>query len=180
MTLTIPMSEQTFEILLGPSLQYVRKLVRKRMRNADEAEDLLQQALLRAYVCRHQLREHSKFKSWLSSIAVNEVRMFQRAARPNVQLDRIADVEFRDHAPSPHAVCEQIEAAERVRAAMERLTQRDRTAIRLVDLNGLSLIEAAGKMEVSTAAFKSTHYRARQRLGQALRGMEAESLPIAA
>jgi DNA-directed RNA polymerase specialized sigma24 family protein len=42
-------------------------------------------------------------------------------------------------------------------------------AIRLVDLNGWSYRQAAGAMAVSTAAFKSAHFRARQRLAGALR-----------
>jgi DNA-directed RNA polymerase specialized sigma24 family protein len=52
---------------------------------------------------------------------------------------------------------------------MAKLNERDRTAIHLADIHELTAEQAARKLAVSKAAFKSTHFRARQRLGRALR-----------
>ena len=171
------MSEETFENLLAPNLQSIRRLVQRRVRTAHQADDIVQQSLLRAFACRDQLRSQSKFKSWLWSIALNEIRMFLRDSRPGVSLDDLPNFQFADRTPSPLALCEETETAERLRAAMARLSMRDRTAIRLADLNGLTTSEAAGVMAISKAAFKSTHFRARQRLGDALRVMQTLAAP---
>jgi RNA polymerase sigma-70 factor, ECF subfamily len=163
------MSGETFTDLLAPNLPSVRKFVQTRLRTSDHADDVLQQTLLRAFVCRDQLRVQAKFKSWLWSIALNEIRAFLRGLRPIVSLDEFPNFEVADRGPSPDVKCEQTERAERLNASMATLTERDRTAIRLVDLHGFSMSEAADALAVSRAAVKSTHFRARQRLAHALR-----------
>ena len=162
------MSGETFTDLLVPNLKSVRKLVQTRLRSSDHADDVLQQTLLQAFVHRDQLRTHSKFRNWLWSIAMNEIRTFLRGTRASVSLDEFPNLELADREPSPLAKYEQMEHADRLQAALARLAERDRTAIRLVDLNGLSIIEAASAMAVSESAAKSTHFRARKRLGRAL------------
>jgi len=170
----VTMSGETFAALLEPNLQSVRKLVQTRLRTPDQTDDVVQRTVLRAFTHRDQLRAESKFKSWLWSIAINEVRMFVRGSRHVMSLDDFCSFELRDRAPSPFAICEQRERARILRDAMACLTARDRAAIRLVDLNGLSITEAADRLAVSKAAFKSTHFRARQRLGHALRSKPSD------
>jgi RNA polymerase sigma-70 factor, ECF subfamily len=162
------MTRETFTALLTPHLQPIRRLVQSRLRS-DQADDVLQQTLLRAFARRHQLRSHDKFKSWLWSIAINEVRMLLRASRPSVSIDELAHFEYTDQRPSPLSLYEQHERAEQVRAGLAKLNHRDRTAIHLADLNDMTAREAAGALGVSVPAFKSTHFRARQRLADRLR-----------
>lgn len=163
------MSGETFTTLLTPHLQPLRKLLRHRLRASDHADDVLQQTLLLAFARRDQLRLESKFKSWLWSIAWNEARAFLRSARPQISLDEFPNFEPADSAFGPLKQYEQTERAERLHAGIAALKERDRVAIRLVDLNELTIPEAAGRLAVSEAAVKSTHYRARQRLSSALR-----------
>jgi len=165
------MTGETFANLLVPNLQPLRRLVHTRLRTSDHADDVLQQTLLLAFARRDQLRVQSKFKSWLWSIAFNEIRAFHRSARPHVSLDEFPHFEPPDDASGPLASYERTERAERLHASIATLAERDRTAIRLVDLGGMSMAEAAGQLAVSKAAVKSTHYRARQRLSHALRGV---------
>jgi RNA polymerase sigma-70 factor (ECF subfamily) len=169
------MSGETFSNLLAPNLASVRRFVQIRLRTADHADDVLQQTLLLAFTKRHQLRAPSKFRSWLWSIALNEIRAFRRRGRPSVSLDDCPVFELAYRGPCPLSQYEHTERAERLRAGMATLTERDRAAIRMVDLNGLSIAEAASSLAVSKAAAKSTHYRARQRLVQALRADRVES-----
>ena len=75
------MSIETFGDLLAPNLDAVRRCVRMRLRTKDHVEDVLQQTLFLASAHRHQLGAPSKFRSWLFSIAVNEIRAFLRSAR---------------------------------------------------------------------------------------------------
>jgi len=160
------MTGETFTALLTPHLQPIRRLVYSRLRS-ELADDVVQQTLLHAFARRHQLRSPEKFKSWLWSIAVNEVRMLQRAARPALPIDEFAKL-LPDRQPSPHTICEERERVELLRAGLAKLTHRDRTAIHLADLNGMTAHEAADSLGVSKPAFKSTHFRARQRLARAL------------
>src|SRR5712691_4544591 len=77
----LQMSGETFETLLAPNLQAVRRMVKSRLRTGDQTDDIVQQTLLHAFASRDQLRAESKFKSWLWSIALNEIRAFFRATR---------------------------------------------------------------------------------------------------
>jgi RNA polymerase sigma factor (sigma-70 family) len=163
------MSGETFNNLLTPNLLPLRKLVRTKLRTSGHADDVFQQTLLLAFARRDQLRVRSKFKSWLWSIAFNEIRAFLRGSRPHVSLDEFPNFELPDHNLSPLKMYEQTERAARVHAGIASLAERDRAAIRLVDFDGLTIHEAAGRLAVSESAAKSTHYRARQRLGHALR-----------
>jgi len=160
------MTSETFTSLLAPHLMALRRFVQSRVRTRDLADDVVQQTLLLAFANRAQLRAHDRFKYWLSTIALNQVRMLHRSARPCVSIDDFPNFEFADHGPSPLAVCEQRDVIRRLKDGMARLSERDRTAIRLVDLKGLTEAEAAGELAVSKAAFKSTHFRARKRLAQ--------------
>ncbi|MGA2113130.1 MAG: sigma-70 family RNA polymerase sigma factor [Bryobacteraceae bacterium] len=166
------MTGDAFEALLVPNLPSVRRFVQTRLRTSDHADDVIQQTLLQAFAHRDQLRTRSKFKSWLCSIAMNEVRMFFRTGRPTMPLHEFPQINSRDSGPSPLARVEEMERLEWLRAAMERLSDRDRETIRLRDLEGASLTEAAEAFEVSESAAKSSHFRARQRLASALRNME--------
>jgi RNA polymerase sigma-70 factor, ECF subfamily len=162
------MSGETFTALLTPCLPSVRKLVQSHLRAWDHAEDVLQQTLLQAFKHRDQLQSPSKFKSWLWSIAMNEICMFHRRFRIFVPLPESPAMEWRDRAPSPLEQFEQGERASRIRSAMATLCERDRTAIRLRDLEEFTLSETAEAMRSSEPAAKSTHFRARRRLKLAL------------
>jgi RNA polymerase sigma factor (sigma-70 family) len=140
------------------------------MRIPDQADDVLQEALLHAFARRDQLRLRSKFKSWLWTIAFNEMRMSFRSDRGTISLDEFSNIDPSDRAPSPLTRFEQIERQEWLHAGLAKLSKRDRTTIRLRDLDGLSIAETAEALAVSKGAVKSTHFRARKRLAYALRG----------
>jgi RNA polymerase sigma-70 factor, ECF subfamily len=166
------MTGDAFEALLAPNLPSVRRFVQTRLRTSDHADDVVQQTLLQAFAHRDQLRASSKFKSWLCSIAMNEVRMFFRTGRPTMSLDEFPQIDSRDSGPSPLTRVEQMERLEWLQAGMDRLSDRDRETIRQRDLEGMSLTETAEAFELSESAAKSSHFRARRRLACALRSVE--------
>ena len=168
--MTGSMSRETFSELLAPCLASIRKLVFTRLRGAHQAEDILQQTLLQAFRHRDRLRSQSKFKSWLWSIALNEIRMLHRRGRFQAPWEESAAVNYRDSTLSPLARLEQGERSSWLQSAMARLSERDRAAIILFDLEGLTLRETAQVMGSSRSAAKSTHFRARRRLAQMMWG----------
>ena len=162
------MSGDSFMDLLAPNLHPLRMFLRARFKLRDQADDVLQQALLHAFARRDQLRLRSKFKSWLWTIAFNEMRMFFRAERGTVSLDEFPHIDPSDRAPTPLARTEQIERLTWLHAGIAKLPDRDRTVLRMRDLDGLSIAETAEALAISKAAVKSTHFRARKRLAYAL------------
>ena len=163
------MSAETFELLLGPNLRSVRKLVHTRLSRSGEAEDVMQDILLRAFARRHQLRAHAKFRFWLWSIALNEIRGWFRRHHGVVSFDEVPDLVARDEAMSPLAAFEQNNAREWLRACCAKLPERDQAAIRLRDIEGKSIRQAAAALHSSEGAIKSAHFRARQRLSRIVR-----------
>ena len=162
------MSGETFADLLAPTLPALRKFVTGKMRMSDRADDVVQQTLLRAYTHRHQLRAHSKFKSWLSSIAMNEIRMLGRQRRASIAIDDVPGLASTGSSACPYHTYHLKERAEHLHAALARLNDRDRDAILLIDFEEVRLNDAARALAVSPAALKSTHFRARQRLGRSI------------
>ena len=158
------MSPETFEVLLAPNLRSVRKLVYTRPKSSGEAEDVMQEILLRAFAGRHQLRAHSKFRTWLWSIALKEICSWFRRQRGLLSLDEFPDLVARYMVVSPLPALEQISAREWILVCCAGLAERDRAAIRFK-----SLREVAAALHSSESATKTAHFRARQRLARIVR-----------
>ena len=135
----------------------------------DYAEDVVQQALLHAFAHRDQLRAHSKFKSWIVTIALNEIRGLARRTRVCVPLEALPHLASSDESTCPYKVFEDGERVERLHAALAQLRPRERDTIHMLDLGEAKLTDAANALRVSRAALKSTHFRARQRLRRTVR-----------
>jgi len=158
------MSGESFTDLLEPTLPAIRKFVRSKMKMSDQAEDVLQQTLLHAFAHRDQLRASSKFKSWIASIAMNEIRGLARRTRFCLPLDGLPPLIAPDQSACPHKTYERRERAERLYSGLAQLSDRDREAIQMVDFAETHVSEAATKLSVTPSALKSAHYRARRRL----------------
>lgn len=171
------MSGETFEALLGPALGGMRRMVNRRMRDSTNAEDVIQETLLRAFARRDQLRVEERFGTWPCSIAINEIRQFFRRGRGLVSLDDFPKFDVRDTGASPLTRFEEAERRKWVRACIVALPQRDQIAIRLRDLDERSVGEVAGALGMSQAATKSLHFRARRRLARVIRAGRPGRIP---
>jgi len=163
------MSGETFEALLAPNLRFVRRLVQTRLGSLGDADDVMQEILLRAFTHRDQLRDQAKFRTWLWSIALNEIRLRFRRDRKIISLDEFPGFEIPDASMSPVVRLERTESRDFLSACMAKLPARDRAAIRLRDIEGWSLRETAAALHSSLPATKSAHFRARKRLGHLIR-----------
>jgi RNA polymerase sigma-70 factor (ECF subfamily) len=160
------MSENTFEALLGSNLRIVRTLVQRRLGTSNHADDIVQEILLRAFQRRNQLRTHAKFRTWLWSIALNEIRAFYRRSRSTVSLEEVLNFEAPDPSMPPLLELERMERRAWVHACMAKLSERDQATIRLRDIEDNSVREAAAACKCSESAVKTAHFRARHRLAQ--------------
>ena len=163
------MSGETFEALLAPNLPVVRRLVQTRLSRSGHAEDVIQDILARAFERKDQLRADAKFRNWLWSIALNEIRSFFRRDRGIMSLDELPKLDVPDRAMSPLERLERTETRDRVRAYIAVLPERDQAAIQLVDIEERSLRDAAAVLHSSECAAKSAHFRARKRLTDVVR-----------
>lgn len=147
----------------------VRYLDRK-VWDPERARDLAQEAFVRALAAEGPVDNP---RAWLFTVAGNLARDEARAAGRRRRHLRLVAGEREDHVEEPKGIAE-MEKEERrvaVRAALERLSDRDREILLLWDA-GLSYVEIAAQTGLSTGAIGTTLARARRRLVEA---HEAES-----
>jgi len=154
--------------MLDPHLTYLRRVARKMSKNPWDADDLVQQTVLKAFIHLDQFRFEASFTSWLTSIAMNELRKIHR--RPITALTQAMDMRALEglavagHNDSPAVAYERLENARVLHAGLDRLSASYRMVVRLRDLCGLSVQETAQRLSISTAAAKTLHHRARKKL----------------
>ena len=129
----------------------------------EEAADAVQDACLSAYRSAATYRGDARVTTWLHRIVVNACldRLRRRAARPAVPLPEQLPADPRDHLAERETELD-------VERALAALPLDQRTAIVLVDLQGLSVQEAATALGVPTGTVKSRCSRGRARLALAL------------
>jgi RNA polymerase sigma-70 factor (ECF subfamily) len=145
--------------------------------NREDAEDVMQDAFLKAYEKLDQFQGNSKFYTWLVRIAVNEslMRLRKRRTGKMVSIDEDVETEegsvprdLADWAPDPEQNYNQSELAEILRKTIQGLPQGFRIVFVLRDVEGLSTEETAETLGLSVPAVKSRLLRARLQLRERL------------
>jgi uncharacterized protein len=124
-----------------------------------DAEDVVQEALLRAYLGLSQLRDPARFDAWLCGIAVNLAKM--RLRRRALERRLVAE-------PGPGGGFEERELLELVRDAVNVLPARQRDVVLMHYIDGLSCDEIAALLGSSPGAVRVRLHRARRQLRQQL------------
>jgi RNA polymerase sigma-70 factor (ECF subfamily) len=145
--------------------------------NAEDAEDVVQEAFLKAYQNLNRFQEQSKFYTWLVRIAVNEALMKLRRRRSDKTVSMDQDIEteedtipreIADWSPNPEQQFKQEELKEILQKTIQGLPQSFRTVFVLRDVEGLSTEETAEALDLSVPAVKSRLLRARLQLRERL------------
>jgi len=135
--------------------------VHRTLGNAEEAQDVCQEALLKAYLNIRRLRDPGKFRAWLHHIALNLCRDWHRAARARPTGPSIDDVRPADLVPAAGAATGTERRAERndllamVHEALENLSLEQRTAILLREYQGFTSQEIAEITGVPAATVRT-------------------------
>lgn len=147
---------------------FVVRLCRFMLRDADEGEDAAQQAFLHAYRAVSEGVRPRQTRAWLAEIARNECRSRIRsaAAHPESHLSEQLEAGTPDLAD---AAAER-ELVEHLREELAGLPERQREALLLREIRGLSYSEVAATMDATGPAIESLLQRARRRLVQRLVG----------
>ena len=131
------------------------------------AEDIVQQTMLKALVHADQFGFRSTMKTWLISIALNELRQVYRCKRRARLVPLATEILESDQSPqveSPSANYETREREALIRRAVSHLPESYRHVVELCDLQRLPLQEAAARLRLTLAAVKTRRQRARQKL----------------
>ena len=157
------------------------RLVRVAMRitrNQEEAEDVVQEAALRALGKLEGFRGESRLDTWIYAIIANSAinRLRSPSRRRDVALDiamtnakDLVSFISSDSSMNPERYCVRYELHEIVRAEIEGLKSSYRSAVELCDLEGCTYVEAATALNVHLAAFKARLFRGRRLLRERLR-----------
>ena len=170
--------ESAFEILVKRQERKVFRVALRYTRVREDAEDIVQETLQKAFVHLQKFEGKSSFSTWLTRIAINEALMSLRRRRALHEVP--ADDSSGDHgttpgpdladaSPDPEATYLQKEEARIVSAAIRHLRPGMRRAVELRELGDLSTQETARRMGLSVAAIKGRVFHARKELGKALR-----------
>lgn len=145
--------------------------------NEEDAQDVVQEAFLKAYQNLDQFQGNSKFYTWLVRIAVNEALMKLRKRRTSKTVSLDDDVETEegtmprevaDWSPNPEQLYGQAELGDILKKTIQGLPQGFRTVFVLRDVEGLSTEETAEMLGLSIPAVKSRLLRARLQLRERL------------
>jgi RNA polymerase sigma-70 factor (ECF subfamily) len=166
-----------FNVLVLKYQHKVMKLVMRYMRDQAEAEDIAQEAFIKAYRALPSFRGDSAFYTWLYRIAINTAKNSLMSGRKRL-VDYDLDLQDPDdytgqvllkHGDTPERMLLTDEIRQTVQEAMSSLPDDLREAIMLRELDGLSYEEIAEVMECPVGTVRSRIFRAREAIDSKLR-----------
>jgi len=150
------------------------------VRHRQDAEDVLQETLLKAYQHLQTFRGACSFSTWLLAIATNMSLMLLRkrkALRMNggelvTEDGETLVVDFRDPAPNPEQRCMMFQTSQKLNHAVAKLSPQVQTLLKMYFTSELRLKDAAKFLGIPVATAKSRLLRARQKLRRSLKQNE--------
>lgn len=165
-----------FEELLQPHLHQLYKLAYRFTGQRADAEDLVQDVVLKLYPRLQEIQKIEQLAPWLARVLyrhfVDRVRSKQRSPLHLVDKDESILDEHKNEIPNP---AENVEAAllqNRLQEALNQLNEDQRALMILHDVEGYTLNEIHTMHDVSIGTLKSRLNRARSRLRELLKNME--------
>jgi RNA polymerase sigma-70 factor (ECF subfamily) len=140
------------------------------LRNEADAEDVAQEAILKAFKHIRQFRAEARFSTWLIQIAVNEARMRRRKQQAVVMEPMVNEKDedglytprdFADWREIPSEALERAEIRQKLAEALNSLGQKYREVFILRDMQQLSIEDTAKALGISVPSVKTRLLRAR-------------------
>ncbi len=178
-------NQEAFATLANLYEQKVYRLAVNITKNHEDAEDVRQEALFKAYTNLERFRGGSRFYTWLTRIALNEALMKLRERRPGreVSLDELIETgdqtsvhwEVPDGRQDPEERCSSREVETRMRDAIASLDLPCRLVLLLRDIEDYSNQETAELLGVSMTTVKTRLRRARNDLKERLQAIRSSA-----
>jgi len=169
--------KEAFYALVQPCERAVFTAAMSILSNAADAEEVAQEAVLKAFTALPRFRRESKFSTWLIQITINEARLKIRKDRPHLyesvdeQQTDDGDYfpkDFADWREVPSEALETKELRDALRRGLAVLPQKCREVLILRDIQHLSIHETAQALGITEGAVKTRLLRARLQMRDAL------------
>ncbi len=169
--------KQAFDLLVRKYQQKIMNVIMRYVHDPDEAQDIAQEAFIKAYRALPRFRGDSAFYTWLYRIAINTAKnvLVSRGRRPpnsDVEVDVAeqldAGARLKDQA-TPESFLHEEEVMRTIRQAMDDLPEDLRTAIMLRELDGMSYEQIAEAMSCPIGTVRSRIFRAREAIDKKLK-----------
>ncbi len=171
--------KQAFNLLVLKYQHKIAGLVSRFIHDADEVQDVTQEAFIKAYKALANFRGDSQFYTWLYRIAINTAKNYlvARKRRPPGSDVDVADamhfddaVLLKDNAtPERNIMTEQLQ--EVVNSSIKELPEDLRSALTLREFDGLSYEEIADVMNCPVGTVRSRIFRAREAIDKEIQPM---------
>jgi RNA polymerase sigma-70 factor (ECF subfamily) len=154
---------ELFEILMRRYNQRLYRVARAILVNDGEAEDVMQDAYVRAYAHLAQFAGRSRFSTWLTRIAVYEALARARRGKRLVRIEHLSperegSMSADDRGPEQQAILRDLQNV--LETAVATLPESFRSVLVLRDVEGLSTAETAESLGISEALVKTRLHRA--------------------
>jgi RNA polymerase sigma-70 factor (ECF subfamily) len=170
--------KRAFELLVEKYQRKLARLVSRLVRDPGEAEDVTQEAFIKAYRALPSFRGDSAFYTWLYRIGINTAKNYLVATGRRAPTSTEVDAEEAEGFESgeqlrdintPESLLLSKEIATTVNAAIESLPEELRSAIQLRELEGMSYEEIAKLMDCPIGTVRSRIFRAREAIAEKLK-----------
>ena len=166
-----------FETLVRRYQDRLYNTVYRLLGNAEDAEDVVQEAYIHAFRSLKSFQGDSLFFTWLYRIAVNAAISWKRKERAVLRWQTEGDADRVGHGDvmqrsEPAAALLRAEEVERIQAALQRVSPEHRMVLILKDMDGHKYDAMAEILNVPVGTIRSRLHRARLELRQVLEQME--------
>jgi len=152
------------------------QLVNRYVKDPSEAQDVAQEAFIKAYRALGNFRGDSAFYTWLYRIAINTAKNYlvSRSRRSSDYQVDVQDAEALENAPqlqgmeTPERLLLNQEIIDTIKTAIDKLPEEMRTAIMLREFEGMSYEEIAEAMDCPVGTVRSRIFRAREAIDNKL------------
>ncbi len=159
---------EAFEPLVSPFRQPLLALAFRLTRNREDALEIAQESLLRAFRSLRRYDVSRSFRNWLFQIAANEARdRFRKGAREKAAFNDI--VGRAPAAADPEAGCEKQELRSNIMRSLDALSPREREVFVLRDLEELDIKATALALGCSSVSVRVSLSSARRKIREAIR-----------
>ena len=163
---------QAFDTLVLRHEQTVLAVAQRITNNREDAEDVAQESLHKAFLHLGGFQEKSRFSTWLTRIAMNQAFMLLRRRRGAIEVLPESPVDgatsgpeaFVDQSPDPEESCWRRERTQLLTAAINHLGPKVRRTILLRDIEERSTEETAQILGTSIGAVKARVFQGRRKL----------------
>ena len=143
------------------------------VKQTDVAEDVMQEAFIRAFERLADYDPEKSFGAWLKRITINLAIDHQRSKMPTIDLDKKV-IQLQDTAEDDEWQVDDRISKEMVQECIERLSVKDATILKLFLLEGYDHEEISMILEQSNNACRTQLHRAKKRLQELLKNKEDE------